>query len=57
MTVAVAVTLLPAFTDPIVGDMLIVNVKKFAVTVLGEFVVTDIDVLVPEASPVQASKA
>ena len=57
VTVTVAVTLPPAFTDPLAGDTLIENVKKFAVTVLGEFMVTDTDVLVPKASPVQASKA
>ena len=57
MTVTVAVTLPPAFTDPLVGDTLIEKLKKFAVTVLGEFMVTDTDVPVPDASPVQASKA
>ena len=57
MTVTVAVTLPPAVTEPLVGDTLIENVKKFAVTVLGEAIVTEVDVLVPEASPVQASKA
>lgn len=56
MTVTVAVVL-PAATDPLVGDTLIENVKKFAVTTLGELMVTEVDVPVPEASPVQASKA
>ncbi|MEM1792628.1 MAG: hypothetical protein QXE92_00110 [Thermofilaceae archaeon] len=57
MTVTVAVTLPPAVTEPLVGDTLIEKLKKFAVTVLGELMVTDTDVPVPDASPVQASKA
>jgi hypothetical protein len=31
------------------------NVKKFAVTLFGEFIVAEVEALVPEASPVHAS--
>jgi hypothetical protein len=31
------------------------NVKKFAVTLFGEFIVTEVEALVPETSPVHAS--
>lgn len=56
-TVTVAETLPPCTTLPLVGLTEMENVKKFAVTLFGELIVTDVEVLVPDASPVQASKA
>jgi len=43
--------------EPLDGLTDIENVKKFAVTLFGESIVTEVELLVPEASPVQASKA
>ena len=51
----VAETLPPAEVEPLVGLIEIENVKKFAVTLFGEFIVAEVEALVPEASPVHAS--
>jgi hypothetical protein len=46
----------PCWTDPLFGLTEIENVKKFAVTLFGESITTDVGLLVQDASPVHASK-
>jgi hypothetical protein len=60
-TVTVADTLPPATTLPLFGEIEIENVKKYAVSVIGAFIVTDAEAEVPvydpEPDPIHWSKA